>query len=54
MFIHIFCNYEQSDWAELLPIAEYSYNNSVYSANGLTPFYINYRFYSHINRPIVA
>ena len=31
-------NYQQDDWARLLPMAEYAYNNAVYASTGLTPF----------------
>jgi hypothetical protein len=54
MFIHTFCNYEQSNWAELLPMAEYSYINSVHSATRLILSYINYGYHLHTNWPIVA
>ena len=41
-YLRFFINKEQSDWSELLPMAEYAYNNSVTTATGLTPFYPNY------------
>ncbi len=34
--------YQQDDWAELLPLAEFSYNNSVHASTGFTPFFVNY------------
>ena len=40
----MFCNYNQDDWYELLPLAEYAYNNSITSDTGITPFYANYGF----------
>jgi transposase InsO family protein len=40
-----YCNYEQNDWAELLPLAEFTYNNSFSSATGLSPFYANYGYH---------
>ena len=40
-----FCNYDQDDWAELFPMAEYAYNNSTTSATGMSPFYANYEFH---------
>ena len=40
-----YCNYEQNDWYEMLPLAEYSYNNSVTMATQISPFYANYGFY---------
>jgi hypothetical protein len=40
-YLREYCNYEQNEWAELLPLAEYAYNNSFSSATGLSPFYAN-------------
>ena len=44
-YLRNFCNYDQDDWAELLPMAEYAYNNSTTSATGMSPFYANYGFH---------
>lgn len=38
IFLRTYCNEEQNDWAALLPIAEFTYNNSVHSTTGTTPF----------------
>src|ERR1700742_2390017 len=50
----MFCNYEQNDWSEMLPMAEYSYNNSVTNATGKSPFYANYGFHPRTNWPVEA
>ncbi|SGY15944.1 BQ5605_C012g06709 [Microbotryum silenes-dioicae] len=34
-----FCNYHQDNWHDLLPLAEFSYNNSFHSSIGMTPFF---------------
>jgi hypothetical protein len=52
LYIRIFGNHEQDNWEELLPLAEYAYNNSVTSGNGLSPFYANYGFHPRSNWPI--
>jgi hypothetical protein len=44
-YLRMFCNYEQDNWRDLLPLAEYAYNNSITSATGLSPFYANYDFH---------
>ena len=41
-YLRIFVNDEQDNWASLLPLAEFAYNNSVHSATGLAPFSIVY------------
>ena len=41
-YLRPYINQEQDDWVYLLPMAEHAYNNSVTSATGMTPFYINY------------
>jgi len=40
-----FVNYDQDDWYQLLPLAEFAYNNSATNAHRLTPFYANYGFH---------
>src|SRR3954454_17166479 len=35
-----YITYEQDNWDELLPFREFTYNNSVNSAMGFSPFYI--------------
>jgi hypothetical protein len=50
-YLREYCNYEQNDWAELLPLAEYAYNNSFSTATGLSPFYANYGFNPRTNWP---
>jgi hypothetical protein len=37
-FVHIFTSYKQDDWDELLPAAEFAYNNHVYSLTQQVPF----------------
>jgi len=37
-YLRNFVNYDQNDWYQLLPLAEYAYNNSKASAHKLTPF----------------
>ena len=50
-FLRAFCCKDQSDWASLLPWAEYCYNNSATSATGMTPFYANYGYHPVTNWP---
>lgn len=50
-YLRCFTNYEQNNWDELLPMAEYAYNNSVTSATKLSPFFANYGFNPRTNWP---
>ena len=38
-FLRAFTHYRQDNWADLLPHAEFSYNNSLHSSTGKTPFF---------------
>jgi transposase InsO family protein len=51
LYVRTFCNYEQDDWTDLLPFAEYAYNNSVTQGTGLSPFYTNYSYHPRTNWP---
>ena len=44
-YLRTFVSKEQDDWARLLPMAEFAYNNSVTTGNGMSPFYANYGFH---------
>jgi hypothetical protein len=38
-YLRTYCGWEQDDWLPLLPMAEFTYNNSVHSSTKLTPFF---------------
>jgi hypothetical protein len=40
-YLRIYINYLQDDWTELLPIAEFVYNNTPHDSTGMTPFFAN-------------
>ena len=44
-YLRTFINYEQDDWFQMLPLAEFAYNNSYTTAIKTTPFYANYGFH---------
>ncbi|KAJ1088498.1 hypothetical protein NDU88_001655 [Pleurodeles waltl] len=44
-YLRCFCNSTQSNWNTYLPIAEFSYNNTVHSASKVTPFFCSYGFH---------
>jgi hypothetical protein len=37
-YLRCYVNYQQDNWVELLPSAEYAYNQSVHAATQKTPF----------------
>ncbi|KIO17550.1 hypothetical protein M407DRAFT_84869, partial [Tulasnella calospora MUT 4182] len=37
-FLRMYCSHRQDDWDELLPFAEFAYNNSIHSSIGTSPF----------------
>ncbi|CEP07157.1 hypothetical protein [Parasitella parasitica] len=44
-YLRMYCNYQQTDWSQLLPIAEFSYNNHCQSSTKYSPFYFNYGYH---------
>jgi hypothetical protein len=42
-YIWAYVNYEQDDWACLLPMAEFTANNHISETTGISPFFANYR-----------
>ncbi|KAG5728454.1 hypothetical protein E4T56_gene19018 [Termitomyces sp. T112] len=40
-YLRLFCNERQDDWDELLPDAEFQYNNHVHSSTQMTPFFLD-------------
>jgi hypothetical protein len=44
-YLRAFANYEQDNWVELLPLAEFAYNNSIHSSTRLTPFFASYGYH---------
>jgi len=48
-YLRSYCNYEQNDWATMLAMAEYAYNNSKHTATTISPFYANFGFKPRTN-----
>ena len=38
-YLQTYCNYEQSNWSKLLPLAEFAYNNAPHATTGISPFF---------------
>ena len=42
-------SYQQDNWVDLLPLAEFAYNNSLHASTGVTPFFANYGLHPRFN-----
>jgi len=40
-YLWVYMNYQQDDWATLLPMAEFTYNNAMNATTGVSPFFAN-------------
>jgi hypothetical protein len=40
----VYINYQQDNWVNLLPLAEFAYNNTAHLATQVTPFFANKGF----------
>ena len=45
VYFRVFVNYKKNNWAKLLSIAEFAYNNAKYASMGCTPFKLNCGYY---------
>ena len=46
-YLWVYCNYQQDNWADLLPLAEFSYNNAPSATTGVSLFFANKGY--HLN-----
>ena len=44
-YIQPYSNYQQDTWSELLPLAEFTYNNTLSVTTGILPFFANKRYH---------
>ena len=44
-YLRFFVNFEQNNWAMLLPMVEFVYNNTKKASTGHTPFELNYGYH---------
>ena len=47
-YLRIFCNYQQDNWSDLLPLAEFAYNNAPSATTGISPFFANKGYHPNI------
>jgi hypothetical protein len=48
-YLCIYCNYQQDNWSELLPLAEFAYNNTPSATTGVSPFLANKDYHLNIS-----
>ncbi|GAA5878755.1 hypothetical protein JCM1840_006047 [Sporobolomyces johnsonii] len=44
-YLRMYINYQQDDWEDLLPLAQYVYNDTLHSSTKTTPFFATYGFH---------
>lgn len=44
-YLRTYCGWNQDDWVRLLPLAEFTYNNSVHTSTKTTPFFANHGYH---------
>ena len=47
-YIHIYCNYQQDNWSELLFLAEFAYNNAPSATTSVSSFFVNKGYHLNI------
>ena len=47
-YLQVYCNYQQDNWADLLPLAEFSYNNAPSATTGVSPFFANKGYHPNL------
>ena len=47
-YLCVYCNYQQDNWSELLPLIEFAYNNAPSATTSVSPFFANKRYHLNI------
>ena len=47
-YLRAYVNYEQDNWVELLPLAQFAYNNATHASTRLSPFFANYGYHPEL------
>ena len=48
-YLCVYCNYQQDNWADLLPLAEFTYNNAPSATTRISPFFTNKGYHPNIS-----
>jgi len=47
-YLYVYCNYQQDNWSELLPLMEFAYNNALSATTSVSPFFANKVYHPNI------
>jgi len=47
-YLCVYCNYQQDNWSELLPLTEFVYNNALSATTSISPFFTNKGYHPNI------
>ena len=53
-YLRVYTNYEQDNWVELLPFAQFAYNNTEQSSIKSSPFFANYGYHPNLDVSVQA
>ena len=48
-YLQVYCNYQQDNWLDLLPITKFAYNNALNAITGISPFFANKGYHLSIS-----
>src|SRR5260221_6226505 len=53
-YLWAYMNYQQDNWAPLLPLAEFAYNNAASTTTGISPFFTNKGYHPRLMMNLLA
>src|SRR5258705_6035727 len=53
-YLRAYMNYQQDNWAPLLPLAEFAYNNAASATTGISPFFANKGYHQRLSTNLLA
>src|SRR5260221_10962032 len=53
-YLRAYMNYQQDNWALLLPLVEFAYNNAMSATTGISPFFMNKGYHLRLSTNLLA